>query len=234
MYIIGVKEYMYKSIIKIEEFLNVEKPEIAYLLGLIWADGYLTKSPHVFITGLSTTEPDSDYFYDIFTTSGDWNIYKERRTLNWKIAVDIRTSNPFLHKLLDSLGYKEKHDAFLIINHIPENLRRFWLLGLIDGDGCWYTNKKNNCYQFCIAAAYDFDWSSVGSLFSAIDGVRFYIEQTKNKKGRGSVLRVNGRDNDILLGNYIYSSYKEDGIGLPRKYEKWLSMNREPVNTSHK
>ena len=72
-----------------KQFLNIQKPEVAYLLGLLWADGHVSSSKNELL--LVTTYPDSIEFYRQFKKCGKWNFYKyNNKNKKLKMAISSR------------------------------------------------------------------------------------------------------------------------------------------------
>ena len=100
-------------------------------------------------------------------------------------------------------------------------MKHYFFLGLIDGDGCFYINKKQYTYQFILSSTYDQDWSYMINLCEKLNISKYRIDHKKNKNNQSSSFRI-CRKNDIkILGYYIYQNFFLDQIGLKRKNEKF-------------
>lgn len=201
-----------------EDFLNVNCPEKAYVLGLLWADGTLRNVKNDTSVRFGTTVPDDEYFYKQFQKTGEWKVYKtyrNKKNKNWKIAVQFYTSNRFLVEKLISLGFTKRIDGFdAILKLIPEQYRRFWLLGFIDGDGCFHKRKNNNSGMFILTSGYGQDWSAIEFILKQLN-VKYYIVNRMQKTGRNSALTVNKKRDIKAIGDFLYTT----DLGLPRKRE---------------
>ena len=89
-------------------FINCNGALHAYILGLLWSDGYIHKKHPTIV--FSTTVPDAEYFEDVFLCSGLWAIYrfKDLKHPTWKERSTIYTSNRILHDFLRLNGYTSK------------------------------------------------------------------------------------------------------------------------------
>lgn len=93
-------------------------------------------------------------------------------------------------------------------------------------DGCFYYNKKRYIRNFAQASCYEQDWTLFEDLAKELnigyEVKRNIIKAKGNKKeSRYSIFRIN--NNTIInLGEFIYADY--DGIGLKRKYNKYLEL----------
>ena len=197
-----------------EQFIFCKIKYCAYILGLIWADGYVNTNKYSNLIILETEYNDSLEFYEIFKKTGQWNLSSRKRDGRRKQGI-ININNKKLATFLYENGYKPNEKKLsLSINQIPKNLEKYWLLGIIDGDGCWYPPQK----QFSICGPFDQDWDPIISILSSIN-VKSVVSRRKQKNHSYSILRVCGRKNLKKIGNFIYDN---NFIGLSRKYKKYL------------
>ena len=221
------------------ELLNYRSPVSCYILGYMWADGALGGDPkrNNALTSLSiaTTEPDNirELLYQISPNWGEHRyVYPNPSQKNWNDRYAFYMSDSKIVKILANLGYgpNDKSSAERVLSLIPENNRRFFLLGLIDGDGCFYYNEKYRLRQFQITAPIDQDWRAIEDIFITL-GIEYTVDRriTKKEGKKRSNIRIFGRKNLEKLGSYIYSSIESDRIGMIRKYEKWKAcMEKKP------
>lgn len=221
IYIMANKLGLSYSLYKVDhnQFINVETKEIAYLLGLLWADGNLVKPGtirHVF------QENDFDSFKKVYDETGDWGVYS-RKGFPHK---SIWTSNKELLDYLWSIGYFPFNygTAKPVLDTIPNHLKSYWFLGLIDGDGCFYfydKTKEGKSYSrgFCLASGYDQDWSYFEDYLKELKVSSWKVRQSILKLGKGSCLWIHRKEDLRKLGNDVYKD--KSFIPLQRKYLKW-------------
>jgi hypothetical protein len=209
-------DYVFKA----QEFLNVSKPEAAYMLGLLWADGFLGSEKDCRIS-LEIVKADMQGILPIIIATGKWNL-GERQRKNWQPQMRASINSRPLYEFLIKMDYKSKSESpTKILNHIPESLRCYFFLGWSDGDGCFYINLKNYNYQFAVSSSYDQDWSALTTLLESLD-IKYTIQKRQNRnKTSGklnsySVVRVTSKREIRKLGAYLY----RDLIGFNRKFEK--------------
>lgn len=216
-----------------EQFLTVKKPEIAYLLGLIWADGYVKHGSNIRKTGsihefnrieVSMNTSDMELLVPLFNFTGKWCIYTRCR-LNRKSSTSVITNNAPLVKFLCDHDYhvKSESSACKILSEIPQHLKKYWFRGVIDGDGCFYLNPKNKQVQFGITSSLNQNWTYFENLLANL-GIRFTFQKISRNIGEHSTLRITNGEGIIKLGNYIYDEFQIDKIGLERKYQKYLQI----------
>lgn len=218
------------------QFIDNHTKESTYILGFLWADGFIsdkdTDNRHS-IT-VECLKDDIDLLYPIFTKTGKWSISYRNRP-GRKAQARISTNNYPLSKYLLKYGYGPRtfSSANEILKKIPKALQYMWFRGLVDGDGCFYINKGNSCFQFSIAGAYNQDWKYVEDLLNKIE-VRYAIQRRKQKQdekiNNSSVIRVTNRKDIIKIGEYIYEGFDCDKIGLIRKYEKYSAIKSTELN----
>ncbi len=209
------------------QFMDVKTPEAAYLLGLLWADGYVLPPHRIEI---QANRDDLNEVLHIFLQTGAWCVM-ERTPKGRKPQLTIVTSNRLLVDHLVSHGYvaKSTRSACSILSTIPNRLKHYWWRGLIDGDGCFYLNRERYLTQFSIASSHAQDWTYIESLEQQL-GIKMVVKrrfQRQNGRLNGnSIARIVNRQDIVKLGEYIYQGYKSDGIGLKRKWDKFDEIKR--------
>ncbi len=149
---------LYKYI-NLEAFKNIQDPEMAYILGLLWADGSIENDK----ISIANVEEDSKEFLHLFLKYGHcgYSIYERNRYgIKTKNIMSIRFCSKELATWFASMDYHIKKDvsADKILNHIPKNLHNWWFRGLIDGDG-YLSYSKKGMYKISITSHYNQDWS---------------------------------------------------------------------------
>jgi hypothetical protein len=203
--------------VNIEQFISIKKPEIAYLLGFLWADGYITRNE----IRLEIVKKDMTDIKKVLDSIGTWT-YSDRQRKNWQVVTRATTSNKKLMLFLKENDYDKKSyvSADKILSKIPDELKHYWFRGLIDGDGNIYPPKK----RISISGSYDQNWFFIIDLCSMMDAnCNIYKIDKINKS---SVIEINGT-NGCKFGEFIYSGLI---FGLSRKYKKYLEMKNGAIN----
>ena len=214
--------------INLDMFRNITKPEIAYILGLIWADGYVGQNT----VTISALESDLKEVSNLFMKSGEWTV--ERKTNNrygiiGKPSITIRMCCRELMEILQESDYisKSKLSADKILSKIPDNLKHYWFRGLIDGDGyIWYS--KTGMYRLTITSAKEQDWKYMEDLCKNL-GIKYSIirDSWKNKENKTfsrSVFIISNCYGVKTLCEFIFNNKENDNIGFSRKYNKWMEI----------
>jgi len=224
-----------RSRIFTDYFITNFTPESSYILGLLWADGYVSASTNeIRISALKT---DVEIYLPTFQKTGRWLDYWSDLTYptrNNKPQGTLVCSSLKLKEFLAEHSYKPHNVSTTnIVSLIPKSLQHYWYRGYIDGDGCWtygqtsrilpsgninrFTNRK-----FTITGPLHQDWTFFTHLLESLN-VNYKINRY-NKTNKYSHLTVTGKENYLKLGNYTYQGYPDDQIGLPRKYQKYQEI----------
>jgi len=92
-----------------------------------------------------------------------------------------------------------------------ENIRYF-IRGIIDGDGCIYFNNKQP--QIHIASTYEQDWNYMVIISEKLN-IDYSIRRIINKNNSHSIFYIGTVKNSLIFLNWLYKNY--DGVGLHRK-----------------
>lgn len=213
------------------QFFKPQTREVAYILGILWADGYLLHKIS-YIISLQLVLSDLLDIKHIFDFAGKWCFYTRKRP-NRKEQGTLTTTNKPLFNFLSQHNYiaKNNKSADSILQIIPDNLKLYWFRGLIDGDGCFYQSKNKMINQFSISSSYNQNWHFAENLFKYLD-INYSIRrsQNKSKTNSSSMIRITGIQNIIKLGSFIYPNNEFDGIGFSRKYNKYICIKNKDRN----
>lgn len=128
------------------EFQVIDTQDKAYILGLIYSDGYIEKVESKHYAHHITLHRDDLYlleliqqkfpFYKIVKHSNDKNAYRLLCS-NKELCLDLMTNGVYPRK-----SYENKEN--LHIPSIPENLISHFIRGYFDGDGSVFKQKLGN------------------------------------------------------------------------------------------
>jgi Mor family transcriptional regulator len=204
-----------------------------YFLGFLWSDGFVERKR----VGIEIIEDDAVEILESIKKIDFLKINTMRRTReNRKPQMSIYFCNVnfydyFISKYFIDKSIKSPID---LINDIPNDLVRYFYLGLIDGDGCFYFNLKNKNRQFYVTSSHNQDWSHMEDLFKLLNISQYEIRRVINKNGnKSSYIRVKKYKEIKSLYNYLYPNGYE--MGLKRKYNKCSDIiNNPPIYNSNK
>lgn len=118
-------------------------------------------------------------------------------------------------------------DAINIINHIPSNLHKFFILGLFDGDGSFSYYKKDYGEKINVTFGgsekilrFIENHLKEHKIIVSNNFERKIFQRHKEKDGNWRTINFTGKKQGMNILNYIYNS----PIYLNRKYQKYLSI----------
>lgn len=205
--------------------------EFAYYLGIIWADGHVERTRVI----LEIMRDDAEEILNDIRSIDFLKIntyFRNRKNRKPQMAIyfcDVDFYDDFLSKY--DYDKKSLKNPQKILEVMPENFRRYFILGLIDGDGCFYISKDKKTKQFYITSNYDQDWGYVINLFNIIGIEMYEIRRMINKRGnKSSYIRIKKYSEIEKLFKYLYPNGYE--IGLSRKHKKCLDIIKNPPTKS--
>lgn len=201
-------------------FKEVKLKEVAYILGLWWADGWIEYKDN-YSVNIKLISDDFDDIEWIFYKLGDWKKYIRKATLGHKQTTQLRLSGKELVDYLISLDYHTKNkSAIKILNTIPNNLKIYWWRGYFDGDG--HINSQHP-YRLMFSGPHNQDWSFLPPKYN------FRKKIIIGKHSFSSMTLI--RKNEIYdFGSFIWKNRNTDGIGLERKYNKFLELRQQKIS----
>lgn len=202
-----------------------------YLLGYLWSDGHIERYRSV----LEIIEEDALCIIDDIKKISFLKICTmKRQRKGRKPQMSIYFCDSKFHDSYMSRYFINKSISapISLLDDIPEDLRRYFYLGLVDGDGCFYF--KNKTRQFVVSSSYDQDWTHVENLFKYLNIKQYEIRRTVNKnESKNSIIRVKKYNEIESIYNYLYPNGYE--IGLKRKFDKCKEIiDNKPKNSSNK
>lgn len=227
---IAQKNNLKYSRIPIPQPILFDTPQKAYLLGLLWGDGYLIHPKQTKCKYISLQLVNKD-FIDIkqmLFELGDWRI-SEKKPKNRQIISTATIKNGLIGLYFDTLkfGIKSQISCSHLLELLNPIYHKDFLLGLIDADGCFYYNAKNHLRQFSLAGSYTQDWTGIENLFLKLNieyKIVRRIQKRKNAKDSGSsIVRVTNEINLKKLIRYIHPNLDYQ-FGILRKYNRTMTL----------
>ena len=198
--------------------LNMDySPENMYFWGFLWADGHISLKNIIF----SILKVDMDDIISFIPNLEFFRIYnyhsRESKTRNQKPQTTIQINNKNYYNFLIENGYKNKIN--LSTNILNNENFYMWVRGFIDGDGCWYLNKKNYTRHFTLSGKKDQGWDFITNCFDDIN-VKYSIKNRfhSSSNSNSSVVRTSDKNSIKNLYDFVYQDRLD--IGLKRKQNK--------------
>jgi hypothetical protein len=207
----------------------MDQAENVYLMGFLWADGYVGKKYDIRI---ETKASDFDYLQPLLERYGFTSFRTRMRYRDGKpfgsMQKEFCVGDVSLNKTLQDIGYREKSiiAPSKILSVIPPNKRYLWWRGFFDGDGCFYCRGAS--HVFAVWGSIEQDWTELYSLFNmlGIHSWRFVTYRRKGGRHCSSSVSIGKQEDIKKVGDYIYQDHMH--IGFTRKYEKYLMCLKPP------
>jgi hypothetical protein len=210
--------------VSINNFIEINKKEIAYFLGFLWSDGYIhhyiSKNINHYVISIEIKSQDADNVKDIFLSFGKWNIQKRKRE-KWSEITLFTTNNKDLYEFLFDCDYDDKSnlEPTKILNKIPEELKIYFWKGVFDGDGSVGLSGRGAYFE--IASTYYYKYLEIINFISKFGITKYNIYQRESKKGhKSSVFKIYGKE--ILKISSLFFNY-----GLTRKDSNFLKIKEK-------
>lgn len=202
------------------EFItNLNIKENVYLLGLLWADGYISRK----YNGISICLLENDFrdISNLLTKNINNKPFIKSPKNSKNTHAGIHFSSERIHDFLVKYDYLIKSGASPInlLKIIPENLRHYWFRGFFDGDGSIYFSTRR---QLGFWSTINQNWDFMIDLLKYLNIEKYSIIQYKRKNSThlSSCFEIRIINDIRKIMEYIYKDY--DNIGLSRKYQKYL------------
>lgn len=215
-------------------FKNI-KPDMAYFLGLLWADGHLSDIK----CELKLVETDMHEIIPLLKRIGDWGIFLRKPAKStWKPTVSAVSCNLPFRTFLSEHGYSTK--SFLsptrILNFIPLRFHPYFWRGYFDGDGCLFIHKaeKWNHGTLSFSGSYEQDWSPLDNLMKSM-GLKHKLSRTRNLKTGHSYSKITLSNKPDLLrfGEFLFGA-PASFPSISRKKQAFLAFKNRCLAQTEK
>lgn len=209
-------------------FDTIDTPNKAYILGLLYSDGNMSKKEHV--CSLSLQERDKSILEKINKDMGNESkiccIPLKEKNVNFQNSYRVHMYGRQIYESLIMHGcHPAKSLDLEFPTNLPMNLYKHFLRGMIDGDGHIKNNKTDirvrltSTPMFCQVAML---------LIETILKINCYI--IKNNRSETNVdLCIAGRKQVSIFLNWIYDDDSAE-LYIKRKHDEYLSI----INKSNK
>lgn len=204
--------------------LNNFTDEEIYILGFLWADGYLNGRDIKRNLQCEILYKDFINLQSVFHKVGKWGKYKRPASIKNGVSRQARinltiSDTKLIQKLISNFDFDKKNYICptKLLNKIPQKKQYLFYRGYSDGDGCFYI--ANKAKHFFIGSTYNQDWAHIIDLFKRLKIYHYNIQKFTTKLGhKDSRIRVSSLDAIKKIAQYLYQDRLD--IGLKRKYEK--------------
>jgi len=219
-----------KYTIDTQGFKDINNAIYPYILGYIWADGYLYEKNNSI--ELYTSVKDIDNILNIFNNVGNWYVKKRikylKKTNKFYISYTIGVCDKELSNYLLENDFKEKSlkSPNKILKLIPKKYHSDFYRGYSDGDGSFslYNNKKTCNYN--ITSSINQDWWFIENIFQKLD-IKYKIYKYERNSGNSSSISISNKWDIIKIGDYLYQNSND--VRLERKYLKYQDIKKSKI-----
>ena len=209
--------------LNVHYFDEINTPNKAYILGLLYADGCNKRSKYQI--DLSLQECDKHILEDISKEIEtdkplQFKPYKDKNP-NHKDQYKLSITNKHVSDVLCEIGMV---NAKSLVLEFPESLNEelypHFIRGYFDGDGCLYLGKNGRNPEVSIVSTIMFI-EKVKDILDEKLGISMKIKSQKQYKPVTKIGLITGRNKIALFLNWIY---QDADLKLNRKYQKYLQL----------
>ena len=205
--------------LKTDIFKRIDTEFKAYLLGLICADGHISKQQKIELT-LQAQDKELLEYIKVKLDHETPLIKKEGKGANRQDAYRLMLCSKEMTADLTKLGLdnnKTKNLSIDILKNIPNRLLRDFIRGFFDGDGC--ITETRNEYDLSIIGCQTFI-EPLKDILEEILGIHFSLT-IHGTTSYIRTIRVSGRYQCINFGKWMYEG---SNIYMQRKYDKYREL----------
>lgn len=203
----------------LQYFHDIDSHEKAYYLGLIYADGSISKGSYpnskVFSIGLQLQDK---YILErlLVNMNANTQIYEYKNSARINLYDPAVFDDLQKHGVMPSKSYLEYN-----IPNINQEYINSFLLGYFDGDGCITVKPNGTSAGVNITSNSERFLKDVHKHLNVL-GIKTYIRKIKKPTGHLFVLYVSGKANHIKFRDYLYKDFNHS---LLRKKNKFYQIN---------
>lgn len=203
-----------------EKFFDTWSDEMAYVLGVIAADGCVAFN-HGYVVSLGVAVKDIAWLMDIKKIiDTDQPLYTHPRQL----YVNLRMNSKYLVNQLISMGITPRKSKTLKFPDVPEKYISHFIRGYFDGDGCIHFNPygDNGVSLSCTICGSENIIDNIQNIFNKV-----YGKTVGHKRSRPGCYqwRLHGNKSSKVFFEWIYQN-SEEKTRLERKYNRYINHIR--------
>lgn len=209
--------------LNVHYFDEIDTPNKAYILGLLYADGCNKRSKYQ--VDLSLQEDDKHILEEIskeLETNKPLRFkpYRDKNP-NHKDQYILSITNKHISDVLCEVGMVNAKSLVLEFpKALDEELYPHFIRGYFDGDGCLYLGKDGKNPEVSIISTVMF-LEKVQSILDQKLGILMRIKSQKRYKPVTKVGVLTGRHKIVSFLNWIYQGAE---LKIDRKYQKYLQF----------
>lgn len=206
--------------LNVHYFDQIDTPNKAYILGLLYADGCNKRSKYQI--DLSLQECDKHILEDISkeieTDKPLGFVPLQSKNPRYKNQYRMTITNKHISDVLDALGLVNAKSLILEFPEwLDESLYSHFVRGYFDGDGCLYLGGSKSSPEISMVSTIMF-LEKVQEILNNELCVDMQLKTQKKYKPVTKVGKITGKEKILKFLNWIY---RDADLKLNRKYEKY-------------
>lgn len=228
-YKLGLKNDSRKYVAKDIYFDIIDTELKAYLLGFLYADGYISSDGRI---GILLNRKDEEIVKLIRDTISPNSVinYTNYQNIKRSPQVKLRFRSKHIYKRLKDLGFTidKTHTNCEILSNIPEQYKRHFIRGYCDGDG-------SVRYDLCLDKRRNKSYTKLGIVFC--NGTPKILEEIRDYLNIPAILRKHKSwytleyYNKETVNSICKYLYEDCTYFLKRKYNNAMSIIKYCNNT---
>lgn len=210
-----------------DTFFDIIDSEIkAYILGFLYADGYLASDGRIGIR-LQYLDIEVLKLIQKYICPDRPIEHTNNQNIKRKPQVSLRFCSEHIYNRLKKLGFcvKKTTTPSNIFKYIPDNFKIAFIRGFTDGDGCLSLSKAKDGNYYKVSLSYTSGTSEI------LKDIRDYFKCGNLKQSNTKTfyhLRYDKRTEAIKIMTLLYQN---SSIYLSRKYKRYLEIKKLYPNT---
>lgn len=212
-------------------FDKIDDQDKAYIIGLLWADGY--NNEKIGKITLQLQERDKKILEDISDLLHSdmplWFLNLNDKNPNWSNTYTLSLRSKHISNILTSYGMIQRKSLLLTFPEwLDKSLYSHFIRGYMDGDGSVYYSKDRNVLRVEIVGTKMF-LDVVRNICAKI-GVKTNLYHKNNQNSITYKLYTTSNSGSLKFLNWIYNNAN---LKFQRKYEKYIdALESYNINNS--
>ena len=215
-------------------FDNIDSQDKAYILGLLWADGYNCVEKGSI--SIQLQEQDKNLLEKINNVTNNERPLRKtclsEKSPKWQDQYMLTWQSKYVSNLLDDLGMHQRKSLVLEYpKWLDESLHRHFIRGYFDGDGSISLSKEGKFASLNMVGTKMF-LCTIQDIIKNTLGVEVFVQRDIRARDPICVLRCSTKDGVKNILDWIYN---DASLFLDRKYQKYQQflLANKNINNSY-
>lgn len=201
-------------------FDAIDTPNKAYSLGVLMADGSISRNHQVSISQKVENADLLNYLCDEFGFIGYYNLNPKRVKGGSKYYPRLSFVNKRLSKSLQRVGMIPSKTHKCRLPKLSKELMPYLVLGWFDGDGCIHISKQKSGSGFHTVFQISGTRKSMIDMYHYLNDLGIRVKyRHHDKNGKCYIVYAYAKETIKKIYDLFYSAYETNKIGMVRKKE---------------